>query len=99
MSSDQTQEISRIFQAALKVAEPERSAFITEACGNDPELRRELEALLRLYSEGDGLAHDPLILSLPANRGEGTQRVGEEDRGGLISIATEPASERLGGET
>src|SRR5215469_2894567 len=42
--------IEQIFSAAAELAEPERSALVKQACGEDEELRREVQSLL---------AHDP----------------------------------------
>ena len=39
-------QIEQIYQAALKLGLGERSAYLAGACGNDAELRREVEALL-----------------------------------------------------
>jgi tetratricopeptide (TPR) repeat protein/serine/threonine protein kinase len=44
-----------IFHAALAVdAADQRAAYLDEACGGQPELRRRVEALLRRYAESQG---------------------------------------------
>ena len=47
MRPEQTQElwgrIERLWNAALERAQPERAAFLAEACEGDEELRREVE--------------------------------------------------------
>ena len=48
--------LQAIFEQAVALDEPERSAFVAEACGNDTELRQEVEALLRA---DDSNAGDP----------------------------------------
>ncbi|HEV3073735.1 MAG TPA: serine/threonine-protein kinase [Thermoanaerobaculia bacterium] len=40
-------EVKRIFEAALEVEPEERAAFLDRTCGEDQELRAEVEALLR----------------------------------------------------
>ena len=40
--------VRAVFEQALEIASPaERSAFLDRACASDPELRREVESLLR----------------------------------------------------
>ena len=39
--------IEELYHAALELAEPERAAFLAEACAGDEALRREVESLLR----------------------------------------------------
>src|ERR1700746_1136965 len=39
-------EVKRIFEAALEVEPEERAAFLDRTCGEDQELRAEVEALL-----------------------------------------------------
>ena len=47
MISDCWAEINRLYNAAVEVEEKERAAFLEKACGEDAELRREVESLLR----------------------------------------------------
>jgi hypothetical protein len=44
--TDRWQEINRIYDAAVEVAEADRHSFLQNACGDDVELRREVESLL-----------------------------------------------------
>src|SRR5678815_2159188 len=44
--NDRWEEINRIYDAALDIAEAERPVFLREACQGDEELRREVESLL-----------------------------------------------------
>lgn len=46
MTSPHWERVKEIFGAALERAEPERSSYIAAECGNDEELRREVESLL-----------------------------------------------------
>src|SRR5262245_48646963 len=46
MTADRWQEINRIYDAAVEVAEADRHSFLQNACGDDVELRREVESLL-----------------------------------------------------
>jgi serine/threonine-protein kinase len=46
MEPQRWNEIDRVFAAALEHEPAERSAFLAEACGDDEELRREVESLI-----------------------------------------------------
>jgi serine/threonine protein kinase len=46
MPSDRWEKISRLYDAAIELAETERPSFLDQACGEDAELRREVESLL-----------------------------------------------------
>ena len=46
MSAEQWRQVEQIYHAALEREADQRAAFITEACGSNAELRRELESLL-----------------------------------------------------
>ena len=46
MTSDRWEEINRLYNAAVEVEENERAAFLEKSCGEDVELRREVESLL-----------------------------------------------------
>ena len=41
------QEVKKLFLAACELDDDRREAFLDQACADDPELRRELESLLR----------------------------------------------------
>jgi hypothetical protein len=60
MSSQRWQQLEEIFQTALDLSETDRAQFINRACGNDPELRREVETLLTRYEEAGNLLEQPL---------------------------------------
>lgn len=46
MSPERWQQVEQIFQSVLELAPAEREAFLAKACGDDKELRHEVEALL-----------------------------------------------------
>ena len=48
---DRWPRVKQIFQSALDRAPQERSAFVREACGDDGEVRTEVESLLRAHQE------------------------------------------------
>ncbi|HEY6119337.1 MAG TPA: serine/threonine-protein kinase, partial [Pyrinomonadaceae bacterium] len=54
MIPERSQQVDQIFQAALDVTPAERARFLSEACANDPALRRDVELLLSLHESGAG---------------------------------------------
>jgi len=47
LSPERWQHIARIYQLAVEVAPAARNAFLSETCGSDDDLRREVDSLLR----------------------------------------------------
>ena len=66
MSSERYNEVARIFTEARAMDDPERSAFLDDACGSDAALREAVERLL---------AHDrdPAMSSPDALTGDGPE--------------------------
>jgi eukaryotic-like serine/threonine-protein kinase len=58
MTPERWQQASRIYEAALEREPDARGAFVADACGEDQELRHEVESLL---------AHEtaPILLDSP----------------------------------
>jgi hypothetical protein len=61
MSSARWKKVEEVFHAALERAPGNRSAFLGEACGGDPELRREVESLLKAAGEESGYMDRPAM--------------------------------------
>lgn len=61
-------DVKRIFEEALEVEPAERSAFLDRACKDDPELRREVEALLD--APAVSTSHLAGLLGLPGREEE-----------------------------
>ncbi|HEX4947434.1 MAG TPA: hypothetical protein VFZ34_12245, partial [Blastocatellia bacterium] len=61
MQPERWQQIEALFQSAIALSLPERSAFLAQACQEDESLRREVEALLST----DQKAND-VTLAMPA---------------------------------
>jgi eukaryotic-like serine/threonine-protein kinase len=51
MDAARRQRIDEVFAAALELPAGERDAFLAHACGNDAELRREVESLLAHHGD------------------------------------------------
>jgi hypothetical protein len=49
MDRERWERVGNLFQQALDVEAEARSALIDTACGSDPELRGQVEALLRAH--------------------------------------------------
>ncbi len=47
MNAERYAQVRRLFLAACELAESEMGAFLDHACAGDPELREELESLLK----------------------------------------------------
>ncbi|HVP00028.1 MAG TPA: hypothetical protein VMT15_18280 [Bryobacteraceae bacterium] len=52
MDPERWRQIERLYHAALDQTPEKRSAFITEACGGDQDLRREVNSLLEQSAAG-----------------------------------------------
>jgi tetratricopeptide (TPR) repeat protein len=59
MSSAQLHRLKEIFHSAQQLRPNERPAFLDQTCGNDTELRREIDALLKSGHEAGGFMVDP----------------------------------------
>jgi eukaryotic-like serine/threonine-protein kinase len=54
MNPDRWRQIGQIYHTALELELEARAAFLGGACGDDAELRREVESLLRARRQADG---------------------------------------------
>lgn len=91
-SSSRRRRIEAVFDEALELAPEGRPAFLTGACAGDPELRREVEALLAA-AERSGLTKRLAgIVSAAAPGRPGSSRVGPGR-----TLAQYEITEKLGG--
>src|SRR5713226_5968063 len=60
MTADRWQHIDRLFHSTLECAPEKRESFLNQACGDDHELRTEVQSLLRAHEQ------DGSFLDLPA---------------------------------
>ena len=65
MKPERNRQIDAVFQVALDRSPTERAAYLDEACAGDPELRREVEALLSSDEQGGGFIELPAIEIAP----------------------------------
>ena len=61
MTPERWEVVSDLFEAALEREPHERSAFLTRMCGDDGELRTEVESLIREHESGGELPACPPI--------------------------------------
>src|SRR5215204_4362590 len=54
-SPERWQELKDILYSALEVERNERAAFLDEKCGDDDELRREVESLIKAHDAAESL--------------------------------------------
>jgi eukaryotic-like serine/threonine-protein kinase len=59
--NDRWEEINRIYYAAVEVEEKERATFLEKACGEDTDLRREVESLLAYDQQAQQLLDRPAM--------------------------------------
>jgi len=56
MTPERWQQLKQIFQSALERNPAERSAFLNQACADDPALRSEVESLIASHDQaGDSI--------------------------------------------
>lgn len=60
--------IQRILFDALDRPPQQRTTFLDDACGDDVELRAEVDSLIAAHEQQDGLAREPARETLPAER-------------------------------
>jgi hypothetical protein len=60
MNDDDSLREMAVFTEAIKIPARDRAAFLDRACGDDEDLRRKVEALLRAHDRlGDFLEEPP----------------------------------------
>src|SRR5688572_22061088 len=59
MTPEQYQQVGRLFQAALELEADERAGFLTQACGGDEQLRREVESLIGAHEQAGSFMAAP----------------------------------------
>jgi hypothetical protein len=60
MTPERWQQVEEIFQAAVDLAPAERERYVSQACADDPSLKRDVESLLLQHDSASGLLEQPL---------------------------------------
>jgi len=63
MTPERFQQIDQLYQAALDQEAADRSKFISSACADDAELRREVETLLKAHEQAGSFIVEPALRS------------------------------------
>ena len=61
MSANQWERARALFQSALEKPEPDRTAFLADACEGDEAIRREVEALIAAHDAAGGFLETPVF--------------------------------------
>jgi len=95
MDGERWRRIEALFDEATGLAPAERDAFLSRACGDDLEMRRELESLLAADGEAAEFLARPVVTgaapspdpALPAGKVIGHYRVGDKlGQGGMSTV-------------
>ncbi len=65
MKPERNRQIDGVFQTALARNPTERAAFLDEICAEDPDLRREVEALIASDKQANGFIESPALEIAP----------------------------------
>jgi serine/threonine protein kinase/Tol biopolymer transport system component len=77
MTPERWQQITNVFESALRRGAAERAAFLSEACGGDEELRGEVEALLESHERAGGFMEEPALAVAARQGGDGASLAGQ----------------------
>src|SRR5262249_52582606 len=61
MTPDRYRQIGELYHAALGVEPGKRAGFLKDNCGNDEDLRREVESLLAAHQQARGFISRPAL--------------------------------------
>ncbi len=81
MEADRWKTVQRLFHEALDVSKEDREAFLADNCGDDAELRAEVDSLLEAHFDDDEFLEKSAVETMP---------IGE------AAPAADPAGERIG---
>ena len=60
-------QVEKLFQTALERPPADRALFLDESCGDDLELRSEVESLLEAHEQADSFLDDPIVEQMRMN--------------------------------
>jgi hypothetical protein len=74
MTPERHQQIGELFDAAVKLERGRRTAFLEQACADDPALRQEVESLLASHEKAGEFIATP-ALEVAARRSRWTRAI------------------------
>ena len=77
MKPEHWQQIKTLLQAALEREPQERSAFLKEACADDPSLQSEVESLIASHEQAGGFIESPAFEVMAGSLADDKSMVGE----------------------
>lgn len=80
MKSERWKQLKNLFEKALELRPDERPSFLNKACGDDPELRTELEALLSEHDLSASFLENPAYETAEdlLQRASGSAQIGRQ---------------------
>ena len=92
MEAERLKKIEEIYHAALEVLPAERQSFLDESCGDDEDLRREVESLIAVNRTSNNIfdtppqtiyrvlakPNQPLLLTIPLSIGAQVDKANEK---------------------
>ena len=101
MDPERWRQIGRLYHAAMEHEPAKRTAFLSEACPVDEDLRREVESLLTQEDAGDRFLEDPALeIAARALAADGAEPIKEISQGAFRAgrtISRYRLLEKLGG--
>jgi eukaryotic-like serine/threonine-protein kinase len=61
MTPERWQQVKEIFNSAIQYEPKGRAAFLSQECGGDEALRREVESLLQSHDESNSFLEQPAV--------------------------------------
>src|SRR5215471_4773726 len=61
MDANRWKKIKEVYDRALDLRSGEREGFLAEACGDDSDLRREVESLLAAHEDAGSFLQSPAV--------------------------------------
>lgn len=77
MTPTKWQRVQDLVTAALDTPAPGRAAFLNSACGSNPELRQQVEDLIRSYEEGGSFIEEAVAETVFEALGQGLPHEGD----------------------
>ena len=98
MNPERWQKVKELFDAALEIESQKRGKFLENACGNDVELRREVEKLLASFENAESFMESPAAAEVAGLIIERPEKLksGDAERATQLAGAAEHLRESFG---